>query len=133
MVTVLLPVIVPVILFAMILMNAVMLLITAASMLLVPITQVVPVACAKMVTMETVYNAETTTNVTTTNNDFCSDDASCNNTECSFSCSDKTGYKDNDGTAYGGQVSVDIEEYADNTDNCVINASCTNNIGSLTC
>ena len=65
--------------------------------------------------------------------DFCSDDASCNNTECSFSCSDKTGYKDNDGTAYGGQVSVDIEEYADNTDNCVINAFCTNNIGSLTC
>ena len=32
-------------------------------MLLVTITQLVSVACAKMVTMETVYNAETTTNV----------------------------------------------------------------------
>ena len=44
-------------------MNATILLITAASMLLVPITQVVSVASAEMVTMETVYDAKTTTNV----------------------------------------------------------------------
>ena len=41
---------------------------------------------------------------------FCSDDATCNNTEGTFSRSCKTGYKEHIDTAYVGQVCGHIEE-----------------------
>ena len=59
MATILLLVIVLVILFAMISTNALMVLITAASMHLVPMILEVSVECGRMVTMKTVYNTKT--------------------------------------------------------------------------
>ena len=101
MITILVLMIVLVILFAMISTNAMMILITAVSMHLVPMILEVSLKCRRMGLIKTEYNK---------NAGFCSDDATCNNTEGTFSRSCNTGYKDDICTAYVGKVCGDIEE-----------------------
>ena len=59
--------------------------------------------------------------------DDCHNNATCTNTDGSFTCSCDVGFSGS------GVNCTDIDECTANTDNCHANATCTNTEGSYTC
>ena len=59
--------------------------------------------------------------------DNCHDNATCTNTDGSFTCSCNVGFSGS------GVNCTDIDECTTNTDSCHANATCTNTEGSYTC